>query len=57
MQYTKNENFADAELIVDDLETGNVDILTCEGLTQSTAWEDWGIDKDIQNANVGRGRW
>jgi len=55
--YTKNENFADAELIVDDLETGNVDILTCEGLTQSTAWEDWGIDKDIQNANVGRGRW
>jgi hypothetical protein len=57
VQYTKNENFADAELIVDDLETGNVDILTCEGLTQSTAWEDWGIDKDIQNANVGRGRW
>jgi len=55
--YTKNEEFEDAELVVDDLETGSVDLTTCEGLTQSTQWEDWGIDKDIQNANVGRGRW
>ena len=43
--------------MVDDLDSGSVDILTAEGLTQSSAWEDWGIDKDIQNANVGRGRW
>mmetsp|Transcript_36440 Transcript_36440/g.89762 ORF Transcript_36440/g.89762 Transcript_36440/m.89762 type:complete len:310 (+) Transcript_36440:28-957(+) len=55
--YTKNEDFKDAELVVDDLDSGNVDITTVGGLTQSTSWEDWGIDKDIQNANVGRGRW
>ena len=34
-----------------------VDLLTVEGLARSTQWEDWGIDKDVNNAGVGRGRW
>jgi len=55
--YTKNEDFSAADHVVNDLKSGRVDIVTLEGLAPSTGMEDWGVDRDIQNANVGRGRW
>uniref|UniRef100_A0A7S0HEI8 Uncharacterized protein n=1 Tax=Hanusia phi TaxID=3032 RepID=A0A7S0HEI8_9CRYP len=55
--YTKNEDFSDADLVVDDLDAGQIDLDRLEGLAISTAWEDWGIDRDVFNAGVGRGRW
>mmetsp|Transcript_38380 Transcript_38380/g.61865 ORF Transcript_38380/g.61865 Transcript_38380/m.61865 type:complete len:310 (+) Transcript_38380:42-971(+) len=55
--YTKNEDFSEADHVVKDLKAGRVDITTLEGIALSTGMEDWGVDRDIQNANVGRGRW
>eukprot|EP00290_Baffinella_frigidus_P006144 CAMPEP_0180136504 /NCGR_PEP_ID=MMETSP0986-20121125/11549_1 /TAXON_ID=697907 /ORGANISM="non described non described, Strain CCMP2293" /LENGTH=317 /DNA_ID=CAMNT_0022077573 /DNA_START=59 /DNA_END=1012 /DNA_ORIENTATION=- len=55
--YTKDEDFEGADHVVDDLLKDNVDLMTCEGLARSTQMEDWGIDRDVNNAGVGRGRW
>jgi len=55
--YTRNDDFSEADHIVDDLVSGDVDLTTIEGLATSTQWEDWGVDRDIMNSGVGRGRW
>jgi len=55
--YTKNEDFSMADHVVNDLKSGRVDLATLDGLAISTGMEDWGVGRDISNANVGRGRW
>ena len=59
--YTKNEDFSEADLVVNDLKSGRVDLTTVEGLASMASGggepDDWGVGLDISNANVGRGRW
>lgn len=56
--YTKDEDFSAADLVVRDLKSGRVDLTTLEGLASDGGDEaDWGVNRDIENGNVGRGRW
>uniref|UniRef100_A0A7S0MG81 Uncharacterized protein n=1 Tax=Cryptomonas curvata TaxID=233186 RepID=A0A7S0MG81_9CRYP len=55
--YTGKEDFSAADLVVDDLDAGDITAETVEGLAPSTAMEDWGIHRDVANSNIGRGRW